>query len=255
MITERNNKTKIHNDNKTHLAAINENISSLKNDKVNVVDKDKRVNDLKTSGQYYAKIGDKIHDKDGKEIEVTEEMLAKSPNGIKTDEARIAEEQLDIEKENALKWLKENDQDTKNRIELLEKNGIEVNDNPKNIKKEIANQDSSIRAITSSYYAQEESYKQKEEEYKLEEKSIEDWYKEQIKEKHLDKESAEWIANEADNAARGIKNPQPEGFKPTASVDTNAYTPFTSGVILGDGPQSGSPSTHHGPHGGRPHGH
>lgn len=261
MITERNNKTKVHNDNKTHLNAINQNISSLKNDKVNVIDKDKRVNDLKASGQYYAKIGDKIHEKteDGKIIEkiVDEEMLKNNPDGIKTDEARIADEQLDREKVKALEWLKENDEDTKNRIKLLDDNGIKISDNPKEIKKEMANQDASIRAITSSYYAQEESYKEQEENYKLEEKRIEDWYKQEVKDRHLDKDSAEWIANEADNAARGIKNPQPEGFKPTASVDTNTYTPFTTGVILGNGPQGGAPSGHHGPHGGShgPHGH
>ena len=254
MITEKNNKIKVHNENKAHLSAINQNISSLKNNEVNVVDKDKRVNDLKTSGQYYAKIGDYVTI-DGERKIVDEEMLKDSPEGIKTDEARIADKQLDEEKERALEWLKQNDQDTKNRIELLGKNGIEIDENPKNIKKEIANQDSSLRAIDSSYYSQENYYKEQEEKYKLEEKSIEDWYKEQIKERDLDKDSAQWIANEADNAARSIKTPQPEGFKPTASVDNNIYTPFTTGVVLGDGPDGGSS---HGPHGGnppRPHGH
>ena len=105
---------------------------------------------------------------------------------------------------------------------------------PSKIKTLISIAESEVRDINTQYASDEKEYEEQKNEIDLELKTIEDRYQKDIKEKHLDKTSREWIENEAANAARAVKNKEPEGFKPSPTVDESTYTPFNTAMKQGN---------------------
>lgn len=245
LIEKKTMEQKTHTDNHAQLNAIVNRINTLKgvedkDGKINVKDRDELVNNLKANDKFYVKVGEEFTDKDGKRRIATEEDVA---NLVLSDEGAAADAALSKEKDRALKYLSEKDDEVKERIRILNANGIDVSEmNASGVKTEMVKEQNEVSAVNAKYYTQEEEFKRQEEDFKLREKKVNDLYKQQVEERHLDKDSAKWVANAADNAARAVKNPQPEGFKPTAAVDERTYTPFSTGVLMGSGPSGGAGS-------------
>ena len=110
-------------------------------------------------------------------------------------------------------------------------------------KEEMFNVKNAISAVEAEYRPIEESYAERE-------RKVQDDFERALESKGLDKSSPTWKGNEADNAARGVKNVQPEGWMPTPDVNSYGYT-YDPRLQDGFGPFG--PHGPHGPNG--PHDH
>lgn len=242
-ITEKNKaeEIKVFQQNKELLSKIYESIAGMKNSHANVKDAQEFEDRMKENREFYAKLGDIGRDEHGNKVTVDATNLGK----IMTEEGYAADQALTQEKINAFNHLKASDAGVKKYIEILKANGLDETAFTKSSgdfnKAAFEQQDINIRAVNAKYYSDEQNYAEQEKKFAEEEAAARNAFIARLTEAGLDKESAEWVANEANNAARNVKNPQPPGFKPTASVDPRAYTAFTTGVIMGNPPSGPGP--------------
>jgi len=215
---------------RTHLSKINDRITTLKGvtdsngNSINVKDQQELVDNLKANGSFYVKVGEKYtvkyKDENGEWRTSTKKATAQDvANMVKSDVGAAADDKLTEQKNLALKYLVANDEEVKTRSQYLKDLGVDVTADDmtaSKLKTEMVNEQNAEAAINAEYYKAEE-------EFKLKEKELADEYKQKIEEYGLDKESEQWIANEADNAARWVKNPQQEGWKPSGTVNSSSY--------------------------------
>ena len=224
---EKASRQKVYSNQKQHLSRINERISSIKNDQANVKDAQELVDNMKANGSFYVKVGDKYTDKDGNLKTATAQDVA---NRVMSDAGKAADDKLNKEKDKAFKWLKANDSEVQQHVDALNKDGVKESDYIKSDgtfnKGSLAERDNAIAAIDAEYYPQLEAIAQ-------EERTENDRFEQELKDKGLDKESAEWKANEADNAARRVKTSQQEGWMPSPDVSATSYVydPSLSGEV------------------------
>lgn len=247
---EKSKKIKVHLSNHKNLEAINKRILSAKGisdsrGSINVKDLDEQINNMKAAGTFYVKEGERFTDENGVVRVATKNDVA---NLVKSDTGKALDDKLTEEKDRALKYLLANDDEVKERVKILQSEGqIDVASmSAKDVKTQMINEQNAEEAVNAEYYTIEQQYSEREKQIDRDETTISEQYKAAIKESGLDKTSAEWIANEADNAARRVKSPQQEGWKPSGTVNSSSYVynprlGGTPGVPPGPGPGPGGP--------------
>ena len=209
----------------------------MKNTHANVKDAQELVDNMKANGSFYVKVGDTITNPDGTTRIATAADVA---NRVMSDAGRAASDRLDQEKVRAYRHLSANDSEVRTYLELLQNNGVNTSEiigtsGKVELKAMLAQQDERIGAINAEYYAREQGFESEEKDLAQRESVATQEFTEALKAAGLDKTSAEWIANEANNASRAVKGPQPEGFKPTAQVIPTTYSAFNTSYMLGTG--------------------
>lgn len=191
---------------------------------INVKDADEYVKTLQQNNEYYIKEGESFKDENGLLRTATAEDVAKAAaKGYLSEKGRIADETLKEERKKAFQYLSQMDDGFKQNLTIVRDSGETANSYDQ-VKSGEINSSQAIKNVDTKYFQREKDIETAELEIADAEKKNETWYKQEIQNRGLDKESAEWIGNAADNAARAIKSSQPEGWKGSATVDSSSYS-------------------------------
>ena len=249
--------------NQSTISAMKANGNYYQKDKDGNIKKDKDGNNLLTDDARAAEEDlrrseeelEKMKETHAKEIEA-EEAKFESDSTYRygkdelTEEGKLADEKLSQEKNEAFTHMMENDAEFRELRKVLGTDTsyytTTADGKMKFEKAEMFNVKNAISAVEAEYRPLEEAYAEQE-------RKVQDDFENALKEKGLDKSSATWKGNEADNAARRVKSAQPEGWMPTPDVNAYGYT-FDPRLQGGFGPFGpNGPNGPHGPH--EPHDH
>lgn len=160
-----------------------------------------------------------------------------------TEEGKMADAALDEEKKNAFNNLRESDNEIRQRIKQLKDLGM---DESKYIKSDGSFNKAAMFDIQNEIKYIDAKYIEDESRIAQEQAREQENFEQKLKDSGRDKGSPEWLANEADNAARKVKQPQPEGWMPSPEVNRSSYVydPKLSGFPEGMTGQAPGPGSH-----------
>lgn len=199
--------------------------------KINVKDADQYIKDLQAKGDYYVKAGETFYDpilKKNRKATIDDEAAA-AARGYKSQTGAAADKALDEQRDLAYKYLmdklnKDADAQTfrKNAEDVIS-TGIAVAPDYKGIKGGAVESKKQIEKVDTDHRDESEAIETEAIAIADEKAAENDRYVKQVEEEHLDKNSPEYKAAAADNAARKVKSSQQEGWMPSADVRSSSY--------------------------------